>query len=291
LVLIGATSGTSEDFSAGMVAAGLFKGESPEGLGDAAAEVVSSGDFTGKLGETSLLYGLVEEIGAPRLLLVGLGERERFTPERLRRATATAARRARALKLREAALLLPALSEGGSRAAAKAAAEGAVLGLYRFDRHKSGAENHELETFWLVAEERDLGQAIEGAEVGQKTAWGAIFARNLANEPSNVATPEYLAERAREIAERHGMQATVLDRAGIEEEGLTGLATVGRSATNEPRFIVLEHRKGGDAAPIVLVGKAVVDDHNALTCGQLEVDREGAFALGYGDELGGRQMA
>ena len=264
MVLIGATTRASEDFSPDLLAAGFFKGDTPEGLGDAAAEVVASGDFTGKPGETALLYGQ-EGLGASRLLLVGLGERERFTPERLRRASATAARRARTLKLREAALLLPALPEGGPRAAAKAAAEGATLGLYRFNRHKSGAENRDLETFWLVAEEEYLGQAIEGAEAGQKTAWGAVLARDLANEPSNVATPEYLAQKAREIAGKYGMEVTVLDRAGIEEEGLTGLATVGRSASNEPRFIVLEHRKGGQAAPVVLVGKAVTFDSGGIS--------------------------
>jgi leucyl aminopeptidase len=167
--------------------------------------------------------------------------------------------------LREAALLLPALPEGDARTAAKAAAEGAVLGLYRFDRHKSGAENPDLDTFWLVAEERDLGEAIEGAEAGQKTARGAALARDLANEPSNVATPEFLAEKAREIAERYGMRVTVLDRSGIEDEGLTGLATVGRSASNAPRFIVLEHGEGGDAAPVVLVGKAVTFDSGGIS--------------------------
>ena len=264
MVLISATSGASRELSAELLAAGLFKGQTPEGLGDAASAVVSSGDFTGKLGETSLLYGQAG-LGAPRLLLVGLGKRERFAPERLRRASATVARRARTLKLHEAALFLPTLPEGGARAAAKAAAEGARLGLYRFDRHKSDAENHELKTFWLVGDEQDLGGANEGAEVGQKTAWGTVLARDLANEPSNTATPEYLARKARKIAERYGMEARVLDRAGIEEEGLTGLATVGRSAANEPRFIVLEHRRGGDAAPVVLVGKAVTFDSGGIS--------------------------
>jgi leucyl aminopeptidase len=61
------------------------------------------------------------------------------------------------------------------------------------------------------------------------------------------------------------MEAKVLDRAGIEEEGLVGLATVGRSATNEPRFIVLEHRKGGESSPIVLVGKAVTFDSGGIS--------------------------
>ncbi len=79
MVSIGVTGGASEGFAPEMLAVGLYKGEPPQGLGDAAAAVVSSGDFTGRDGETSLLYGQ-EEAGAPRLLLVGLGERERFGP-------------------------------------------------------------------------------------------------------------------------------------------------------------------------------------------------------------------
>jgi leucyl aminopeptidase len=263
LVVIGATTSAAGDFTAEMLAVGLFKGQTPEGLGDAAAEVVSSGDFTGKEGEAALLYGQ-EGLGAPRLLLVGLGKREHFDLERLRRVSGTVARRARTLKLRDAAFSLPIPPGATVREAAKAAAEGARLGLYRFDRHKSGAEHHELETFLLVSDE-DLGEITAGAEIGQKAAQGAALARDLANEPSNVATPEYLAQKTREIAERHGMEVTVLDRAGIEVEGLTGLATVGRSAANEPRFIVLEHRRGGDAAPIVLVGKAVTFDSGGIS--------------------------
>jgi leucyl aminopeptidase len=297
LVLIGATTGAAEKFPAEMLATGLFEGQIPEGLGGAAASLVSSGDFTGRVGETSLLYRQ-EGLGVSRLLLVGLGERERFTPERVRRAAATAARRAQDLKLREAGLSLPVLPGADAREAAQAAAEGARLGMYRFDRHKSGTQNHELETFWLVSEEQDLGQAIEGTQLGQKTAEGAILARDLANEPSNVATPEYLAEKAHAIAESHGMEVRVLDRSGIEEEGLTGLATVGRSAANEQRFIVLEHRKGGDAAPIVLVGKAVTFDSGGISIkpsGGLEDMKfdmsGGAAVLGTMQALGALNLA
>ncbi|HET7273066.1 MAG TPA: M17 family peptidase N-terminal domain-containing protein, partial [Rubrobacter sp.] len=239
--MIGATSRATEGFAPELFAVALYKGESPqEDLGDDAAGVVSSGDFGGQVGETALLYG--QESPAPRLLLVGLGDRDNVTPEKLRRAAATVARRARTLKLRETALSLPTLPETGTRDVARAAAEGAKLGLYRFDRHKTAAKSHEVDAFWLVSDEEALEEAREGAELGDRVADGAVLARDLANEPSNVATPEYLAEKAHGISEKHGMNLTVLDRAGIEEEGLTGLATVGRSASNEPRFIVLEHR-------------------------------------------------
>jgi len=263
LVTIGVTSRAREVFAPELLAVALYKGESPRDLGEDAAGVVSGGDFGGKTGETALLYGQGEP--APRLLLVGLGERELFTLDKLRRAAATVARRATALKLHSAAFSLPAFPDTAIREAARTVAEGARLGLYRFDRHKSVADDHDLETFWLVADEGELEEATEGAEVGAKVAEGTVLARDLANEPSNVATPAYLAEKARTIAEKYGMEFDVLDRAGIEKEGLTGLATVGRSASNEPYFIVLEHRGGGDSAPVVLVGKAVTFDSGGIS--------------------------
>jgi len=252
-----------EEFAPELLAVTLYKGENPRDLGQDAAEVVSGGDFSGKAGETALLYG--QGGPAPRLLLVGLGEKELFTLEKLRRAAATAARRARALGLQTAAFSLPALPHTTIGEISRTAAEGARLGLYRFDRHKSTAEDQDLETFWLVADEGELEGATGGAEQGAKVADGTVLARDLANEPSNVATPEYLAERAHKISEKYGMEIVVLDRTGIEEEGLTGLATVGRSASNEPYFIVLEHRGGGDSAPIVLIGKAVTFDSGGIS--------------------------
>jgi leucyl aminopeptidase len=252
-----------EEFAPELLAVTLYKGENPRDLGQDAAEVVSGGDFSGKAGETALLYG--QGGPAPRLLLVGLGEKELFTLEKLRRAAATAARRARALGLQTAAFSLPALPETTIREISRTAAEGASLGLYRFDRHKSTVDDQDLETFWLDADEGELEGATGGAEQGAKVADGTVLARDLANEPSNVATPEYLAERAHKISEKYGMEIVVLDRTSIEEEGLTGLATVGRSASNEPYFIVLEHRGGGDSAPIVLIGKAVTFDSGGIS--------------------------
>jgi leucyl aminopeptidase len=263
LVEIGATTSTTEGFAPELLAVALYKGVIPSDLDDDAARVLSEGDFSGKPGETALLYG--QEGPAPRQLLVGLGERDLATPEKLRRAAAAVARRARTLKLREAALSLPTLPDTSTREATRAAAEGAKLGLYRFVKHKSAADGHELETFWLVADEGELEEARAGADLGEKVAGGSVLARDLANEPSNVATPDCLAQRAREIAEKYGMELDVLDRAGIENQGLTGLATVGRSASNEPRFIVLEHRKGGEEAPVVLVGKAVTFDSGGIS--------------------------
>lgn len=269
MVRIATRHSALEEVAADLVAVGLFEGEQPPApLMEVASDALSSGDFSGKRGETTLLYTR-DAVSSPRLLLLGLGDRAAFTTERLRRAAGTVVRRARSVKLQSVAFALPA-SEGFSvREAAQAAAEGAALGLYRFTSYKTGTGNsntHELESLDLIlAEGTDGSEASRGAEVGTAMAAGANLARNLANEPSNTATPEYLARQAREIAARHGMDVEILDRSGIEVADLVGLATVGRSAANEPRFIVLEHRRGGDESPVVLVGKAVTFDSGGIS--------------------------
>ena len=208
---------------ADLLAVCVFENEdvSQELLGST-AEVLKDGDFSGKKGSSALVYN--PELRSPRLLLVGLGTRSSFGLDTLRRAAATAAKRARSLKLDSAAFALP-VGEGSAArvAAAEAAAEGAALGLYRFDRYKTKANGHELSTFTIVSDDEGVAK---GAETGAKLAAATVLARDLQNEPSNTATPEFLAQRAREIAGRHGMDVTVLDSASIEAEGLNGLATV-----------------------------------------------------------------
>jgi len=267
LVRIGVKKAAPEGVDADLLAVGIHPGEDPpEGLSAAAQPAISNEDFTGKRGQTSLLYA-GDDLAARRLLLVGLGERPSFTPEKLRRTAATVARRARTLKARNVAFVLPTPEGSDVGGAARAAAEGAILGLYRFEKYKAkDNDSGEPEGFDLVlGGSEDEEAASTGAEIGARVASGSVLARDLANEPSNTATPEYLAGRARGIGDRYGMTVTVLDRAGIEAEGLTGLATVGRSASNEPRFIVLEHRRGESGNPIVIVGKAVTFDSGGIS--------------------------
>ena len=293
MVRIGVEKAAPEEVVADLLAVGLFTGEDPpEGLSGAARPAVSSEDFTGKRGQTSLLYA-GDAVAAQRLLLVGLGDRSSFTPEKLRQTAATVARRARTLKARSAAFVLPTPEGSEIGGAARAAAEGAVLGLYRFDKYKTKNDRDEDPVAFdlVLGGSEDEGAASAGAGVGAKVASGSVLARDLANEPSNTATPAFLGERAREIGARYGMTVTVLDRAGIEAEGLTGLATVGRSASNEPRFLVLEHRKGGGGEPVVIVGKAVTFDSGGISIKPTTGMEDMKFDMGGGAAVLGAMEA
>jgi leucyl aminopeptidase len=103
--------------------------------------------------------------------------------------------------------------------------------------------------------------------VGRVSATAANRARELQALPANVATPGYLAARAREIAEQHqGVEAAVLGRSAIEDRGMGGLVAVSQGSAEEPQLICLRYDGGGSGAGTIgLVGKAVTFDTGGIS--------------------------
>jgi leucyl aminopeptidase len=244
----------------------VAEGEAPDAaLGAEAAAAHARGDFRGKEGESALVY---PQSGPERLLLVGAGKAEALTAEKLRRLGGTVAKQAARLRAAEAALVLPA-SSVPPRDAARAAAEGAVLGAYTFTELKARADDApapvELAALTLVVQ-GDEEAASEGARLGEIAARGENLARTLGNLPGNVATPSYLAQTAERIGREHGMRVTVLGPEEMEREGMGALLAVARGTDEEPRFIVLEHRGGAEGdRPVVLVGKGLTFDAGGIS--------------------------
>lgn len=244
-----------------------------EAVGGALGRALEKGDARGSKDEVFLLYG-PGGAGPERLLLCGLGKREDVSLERLRRAAGAGVSRARSLRATQVGIWLPVpwcqtVSGLDLPAAAQALVEGAVLGAWRFDELKTVFEDDgrtpEVERVTLCADPGgDLAALRAAAEAGRVLAECQNVARNWVNRPPNVVTPRALAGEAQEIAQRHGLKATILDRTGIEREKLGALAAVARGSEEEPRFIVLEYA-GGTGAPLALVGKGVTFDSGGLS--------------------------
>ncbi|MET0396595.1 MAG: leucyl aminopeptidase, partial [Longimicrobiaceae bacterium] len=235
----------------------------------------SRGDFAGRDGQTLLVYPDAASGGPERVLLVGVGRADELTPERLRRAAGTAAKQAVKLRAERFALwVAPGLLAGGRFAAedaARALAEGGVLGAYTFSEMKSRAEGSEppvrvAELALLAATQQAAEELREGARFGEVVARAERLARDLGNLPPNVVTPAYLAETAERIARERGLRATILGRRELEEEGMRALLAVAQGSDQEPRLIVLEHRGGAEGdRPLVIVGKGVTFDAGGIS--------------------------
>jgi leucyl aminopeptidase len=76
-------------------------------------------------------------------------------------------------------------------------------------------------------------------------------------------TPTTLAERARAL---EGVEAEVVDRAGIEALGMGAFAAVAQGSEQEPALLVLRYEPEGARGPVLgLVGKAVTFDSGGIS--------------------------
>jgi leucyl aminopeptidase len=254
--------------------------------GGALARALSSGDFKGKRDETLLAYGSER---ARRVLLVGMGKPADVSRGTIRRAAAVAAKRARSLGAGRLTFAVAAEARNGvaARELGQAAVEGAAQGGWSFIDLKRPSEDLRgaISAVEVAVEPADAAAAEIGRAAGAAIAAGHLLARELQVQPGNVCTPTYLAEQAQALAKRHGFTITVLGPDELRKEGFGGLLAVAQGSAEEPRFIALEYRGGGDAAPVVLVGKGVTFDAGgisikpALNMEEMKYDMSGAAAV------------
>lgn len=91
-----------------------------------------------------------------------------------------------------------------------------------------------------------------------------LVARNLANTPSNLKDPQWMVERAREVADRRGLDLQVWDEEALAAEGFGGLLAVGGGSVSPPRMVRLTHRPDAEGDHVVLVGKGITFDTGGI---------------------------
>ena len=241
-------------------------------LQQAAAEVIASGEATGKLFETVLVHR-PQGLAAKRLLLVGGGKAKSFSAYDLRRVAGTAARFLKSRSLRSFAMVAPEPWNGGAPAAVKAVVEGVFVGDFDPDTYKSDRKDQSLEALTVVAA-GDPAALRRALEEGRIVGESQNFTRELVNEPGNRMTPTALARRAadmvRLIAEHaDGFRMTVeaygADK--IKELKMGAFWSVAQGSDEPPALIVIKYEPvGAPAKPVLgLVGKGITFDSGGIS--------------------------
>ncbi len=293
--------GTLAARASGITVLGLFEGTRTLDAAGTALDracrgviraALASGDFRGRFLETLTLYPTGAK--ARRVLLVGLGKVSDYSCHRARLAAAKAARVAREFAMRTLVLSAPGVGscEISPALAAQAAAEGVLLGHYRFTAYRSDPGPPPLRNVEIV-EPEPKRYAAQRRAVRDGVAWAeaVCLARDLANTPGQDLVPERFAQRAREVARDSGARIRVHDVPALERLGMGALLAVGRGSPNPPRFIVLERAPSAPArgakAPdtIVLIGKGVTFDTGGVSLkpregmAKMKYDMSGAAAV------------
>jgi leucyl aminopeptidase len=248
-----------------LLAVFAFQGEAPElpprcKLPPAFAESIK-GEFR-ELKSTDAAQG-----GQARVVAIGLGKKEDFGSERMRRVSALAAQRAEAMQLASLYIWLPsaiAKTAGGPREAGCAAAEGAWMGSYRFQAHKSKPKASKLAEVVVSGPGKEFAA---GVERGLVLARANCFVRDLQNQPGNFMRPRDMAAAAMKLATpSRAITCKVLDEPALKRLGLGALLGVSRGSSEPPRLIHLTYKpRGRSRGTVALIGKGLTFDSGGIS--------------------------
>ena len=272
------TTSAASSRSAGCVIVGIYESGEP---GAAAAEIdrsakgalrslIKSGDLSGRLGDARMLVSL-PNVRARRVVVTGLGKREKFGVSEFRAALGAAMAALRDSKPREIVcyLTLEKVGDAGAYYLARYTVESIGTALYRFTAMKSGQKDQPpaVERIGIaLAAAADRAAATRGTEHADAIVTAMSLARDLGNLPPNVCTPSYLARTAQRLArELRNVTVQVLNEAEMKRLKMNALLSV-TAGTAEPAKLIVMHYKGVTRQPpVVLVGKGITFDTGGIS--------------------------
>ncbi|HBK86234.1 MAG TPA: leucyl aminopeptidase [Firmicutes bacterium] len=251
----------------GVTNPGGATGAVDKALGGQISRLIELGEFTGKLLETAVLYPI--DAHAAKVIIVGLGEAEQFTLERVRQAAGAAFKVAAKGKAQTIATIVHGAGIGGlcPEACAQATIEGCLLASYRYEAKGVKPDGKAQPSQLIVVEHNgDKLAAIErGVSRGQITAQATNLARTLVNTPANFMTPTHMAATADKVAAESNLQCEILERADMEQLGMGCLLGVAQGSAQPPKLIALRYAGNPGGETVALVGKGITFDSGGIS--------------------------
>jgi leucyl aminopeptidase len=239
-----------------------------EATGGGVRRARESGEYRVKLFETFVTPVVGPGCKARRVAIVGAGEIAEAGAERLRRIGATCGLAAKRFGAQSLAVVVRRV--GDAVGAAQHLMDGCVSAQFDGGTYKTKADQpvRSANAITIAAPAgQNTGAIAAAVERGVITAESAIVTRGLANEPSNVLTPEEFANRVSAIASGAGLSVDVLDEHRIKELKMELLLGVARGSAVPARLVVIRHEpKGAPATPVIgLIGKGVTFDTGGVS--------------------------
>ena len=225
----------------------LFEGEKTSN--DLANKyAVDEDNFKGKFGETYLLHTLGNE-PYRKVLIIGFGKKEEFCPNKLREAVAKSVKKSMQMEAKKVAFCFSGVDFDFSEQFTM----GLYIADYKFDKYKSEKKDKHIQEIYIKADEENIKKA-------EKIAAAMTFARNLANEPAQFATPSELAN----IAQDFDLETKIYDKEECEKMGMGAFLAVGQGSINEPKFIHMKYTCDNPKKRIAIIGKGICFDSGGL---------------------------
>ena len=226
-------------------------------------------DFDAKSGSTMLLAG--DSTPHTRILLIGLGKQDAFSPAILKKSILAATETIKKTQTKDALISFDdiTLKDCNQSWLIRFAIEAINDALYVFDEFKTTkADKTELSSVsFYCGTNTNSTDAEKAISEGSAIAAGVSVAKTLGNLPGNICTPTYLATTAKDIAKNNStVTTTILDENKMASLGMHSLLSVSAGSEEPAQLIIMEY-KGGKASDKahVLVGKGVTFDSGGIS--------------------------
>jgi leucyl aminopeptidase len=234
-------------------------------------KALESEGFTGEKGQQVSFY-TQGKIVPTKVLVVGLGKRQRFVLNDLRESAGKIAQQVKE-KVTTLAVVLPTVIDASETDAdiTHLIVEGIALGTYEFGKYKKKKESEKtLGTVLLVLDgQPDLKLLKDAVNTAEMYAQATILARDLVNEQPSIATPTYLSGLAMDIAKSSPLiTCKIFDKKQAEKMGMDAFLGIAKAAGEDvpPKFIFLSYTpvKKSAKRKLALVGKGITFDSGGI---------------------------
>ncbi|KAJ1947311.1 hypothetical protein GGF37_000493 [Kickxella alabastrina] len=209
--------------------------------------ILEQAQALGHTGEPGTVQLMLNPARTQQIALVGLGSnKDESLSEVTRAAVAEGIKKLYANKVKEVSI--------GPMPCSRAAAEGATLGLYTFDKFKTHEKQEATEVTFI--EDNDVA-------AGKVCAEAQNWARDLMNTPANHMTPQIFARCVEEqLGGLENVTVNVYDKQWVEDQRMGGLLAVSKGSEEPLRFVEIIYRghASADQVPLAMVGKGITFD-------------------------------
>jgi len=231
-------------------------------LGRIISSFIKNNDFKAEKGEVKSIFA---DKNIKNIVLVGLGEEGKYSLDILSNAIADVSKRLRDNGTGEFSIFLSSFAHKfEERDVVEKIVMGALMGLYKFSEYKTkdkDKQNFIKEIAIIASSNKNFDEEISYSSI---VADAVNKTRDLINTPPNIATPEYVADYARDIAKESNFKCTVFDEEQIEKMKMGCLLGVAQGSEKKPRLVILEYQGDKSKKQIAIVGKGITFDSGGL---------------------------
>ncbi|MBI1978297.1 MAG: leucyl aminopeptidase [Candidatus Omnitrophica bacterium] len=232
---------------------------------------VQQGRFSGKESEQFASYDGNVQV-AKEVLFLGLGDKGKWTAEKLRKRVAGVLAYAKSQNAKSLRILAETFAGGpmDTQDTTEIIPETLDRADYRFDKYltkKKDEPKREVKTVELLYSKKVQPSAIQKSITRARAIAEALnFTRTLINEPANLMPPRELARHAREVARAGKFRCQVLGPSEIKKLKMGGIIAVAQGSHEPAQFIIMEYgRAYKKHGTVCLVGKGVTFDTGGIS--------------------------